>query len=124
MCFAASSCLSPLSFCVPAGLDTSTVTSFTTSTALDYEEMLTATATGTVLAATSATAGRALRTGGSLGCPFHGAAITWVQVHLGEALGLSWVTFPMASPREPLPRHRGTLPWGHRGAGCGSEQGQ
>ncbi|XP_021271780.1 scavenger receptor cysteine-rich domain-containing group B protein [Numida meleagris] len=44
-CPSASPCRSPLSFCVSAGLDTSTITSFTTSMALDYEEMLTATAT-------------------------------------------------------------------------------
>ncbi|NWS99899.1 DMBT1 protein, partial [Mionectes macconnelli] len=42
---AASSCMSPLSLCVTTGLDTSTITSFTTSVALDSEETLTATAT-------------------------------------------------------------------------------
>ncbi|XP_075373882.1 scavenger receptor cysteine-rich domain-containing group B protein [Mycteria americana] len=43
--FAASPHVSPLSLCVTAGLDTSTITSFTTSVALDYKETLTATAT-------------------------------------------------------------------------------
>jgi len=38
--------VSPLSLCVTTGLDTSTITSFTTSMTLDYEETLTATATG------------------------------------------------------------------------------
>lgn len=41
--------------CVAAGLDTSTITSFTTLVALDYEETLTATATGRRLAATQLT---------------------------------------------------------------------
>ncbi|XP_042647304.1 scavenger receptor cysteine-rich domain-containing group B protein [Tyto alba] len=45
--FGASARVSPLSLCVTAGLDTSTITSFTTSVAPDYEETLTATATAT-----------------------------------------------------------------------------
>ena len=47
--------MSPLSLCVTAGLDTSTITSFTTSVALDYEETLTATGTGRTSAATQLT---------------------------------------------------------------------
>lgn len=53
--FAASPPMSPLSLCVTAGLDTSTITSFATSVALDYEETLTATATGRRSAATQLT---------------------------------------------------------------------
>lgn len=92
--------------CVPAGLDTSTITSFTTSVALDYQETLTATATGM---------GVAPGAGGSLGCPHPGdRGPRRISVRFWGSPGCP---SPWHIPETLFLAPRVTLPWGHRRAG-------